>query len=88
LDRREQPFVPGAAGFILGASAPERDEHRVSAELDAVDEHRDQVDVVQLARDELRELLGGGLDQRSRGVRLDCRTPSLRPRCFGRGSVP
>ena len=39
-------------------------------ELDAVDEHRDQVDVVELARDELRELLGRRVDERARRVAL------------------
>jgi nicotinamidase-related amidase len=29
----------------------ERDEHRVAGELDVVDEHRDEADVVELARD-------------------------------------
>jgi hypothetical protein len=37
----------------------------VPRELDAVDEHRDQVDVIELARDELRELLGRRSSRRS-----------------------
>jgi len=41
----------------------------VPSELDAVDEHRDQVDVVELARDELRELRRR-VDQRARRVAL------------------
>jgi hypothetical protein len=73
----------GHHGRVLGGARPdaerslgpvdrdaERDEHRVTGELDAVDEHRDEVDVVELARDELRELLGRRVDERARGVAL------------------
>ncbi len=40
------------------------------SELDAVDEHRDEVDVVELARDELRELLRRRVDEGARCVAL------------------
>jgi hypothetical protein len=55
----------------------------VSGELDAVDEHRHEVDVVELACDELRELVGGCVDEHprrvalARAVRLDRRVHRL-----------
>src|SRR5258708_28631046 len=48
----------------------ESDQHRVSRELDAIDEHRDQVDVIELARNERGELLGRRVDQCARRVAL------------------
>ena len=37
---------------------------------DAIDEHRDEIDVVELARHKLRESFGGRVDERARGVAL------------------
>ena len=56
--------------FIDGIEFAERDGHRVPGELDAVDEHGDEVDFVELARGELRELLGGRVDEGARRVAL------------------
>ena len=47
----------------------------MSGELDAVDEHRDQVDVIEFARDELRELVGRRVNE---GAQQNAISPDTR----------